>query len=107
MFLMVTAFLLVLVLSFFCLLLMTRPSSVEKTIDSRLSQIQVADDIYVGEGTPAIFKQSKLSDVAWIDAMLQSVPAAHALQKLLTQAASSWSVGQVIFGSLAMGVAGY
>lgn len=100
MFLIVTAFLLVLVLSFGCLLLLTRPSPVEKAIDSRLSQIHVADDVYLGEGTPAIFKQTKLSEVKWIDGILQRVPAAHAIQNLLTQAGSTWSVGQVILSSL-------
>lgn len=107
MFLMVTAFLLVLVLSFVCLLLMTRPSPAERVIDSRLSEIHVTDGVYLGEGAPAIFKQMKLSEVGWVDAMLQRVPAAHVLQKLLTQADSSWSVGQVILGSLVTGLAGY
>jgi tight adherence protein B len=107
MFLMVTAFLLVLVISFVCLLLLTRPSSTEKTIDSRLSQIHVTDDVYLGEGTPAIFKQTKLSEVRWIDALLQRVPAAHAIQSLLTQAGSTWSVGQVILSSLLSALAGY
>ncbi|MFZ0706052.1 MAG: type II secretion system F family protein [Candidatus Korobacteraceae bacterium] len=107
MFLIVTAFLLVLVISFVCLLLMTRQSTTERVIDSRLSQINVSDDGYLGEGAPSIFKQTKLSEVGWVDAILQNVPAAHALQKLLTQAASSWSVGQVILGSLVAGLAGY
>jgi len=107
MFLIVTAFLLVLVISFVCLLLMTRQSPTEKVIDSRLSQIHVSDDVYLGEGAPAIFKQTRLSEVGWVDASLQRVSAAHALQKLLTQAASSWSVGQVILGSLVSGLAGY
>jgi len=107
MFLIVTAFLLVLVISFVCLLLMTRQSPTEKVIDSRLSQIHVSDDVYLGEGAPAIFKQTRLSEVGWVDASLQRVSAAHELQKLLTQAASSWSVGQVILGSLVSGLAGY
>lgn len=107
MFLMVTAFLLVLGLSFACLLLMMRPSPTEKVIDSRLSQIHVADDVYLGEGTPSIFKLTKLSDVSWVNVALQRIPAAHHVQKLLTQAASSWSVGQVILGSLVAGMAGY
>jgi len=107
MFLMVTALLLVLVLSFVSLLLMIRPSPVEKVIDTRLSQIHVTDDIYLGEGAPAIFKQMKLSEVAWINDLLHRVPAANAVQNLLTQAASSWSVGQVILGSVVAGLAGY
>ena len=89
MFLMVTVFLLVLALSFVCVLLVTRPSPVEKVIDSRLSQIHVLDDAYLGEGAPAIFKQTKLSDIVWVDAILQRLPAAHAVQNLLTQAAST------------------
>lgn len=107
MFLIVSVFLLVLVLSFGCLFLMTQPSSAEKAIDSRLAQIQVNDSVYLGDGAPAIFKQTKLSDIAWVDAILQQVPATHAIEKLLTQAASSWSVGQVILGSLVAGLAGY
>ncbi len=107
MFLMVTAFLLVLTLSFICLLLLTRPSMIEKAIDSRLSQIHVTEDGYLGERTPAIFKQTKLSEVGWIDAILQRVPAAHAMQSLLTQAGSTWSVGQVVLGSLVASLAGY
>lgn len=107
MFLIVTAFLLVLVLSFACLLLLTRPSQLEKAIDSRLSQIHVMENVYLGEGAPAIFKRTKLSEVGWIDRVLQRVPAAHAVQNLITQAASTWSVGQVILGSLVSGLAGY
>ncbi len=107
MFLIVTAFLLVLLLSFVSLLLLTRPSKVEKRIDSRLSQIHVTEDVYLGEGTPAIFKLIKLSDVGWIDTILQKVPAAHAMQNLLIQAASKWSVGQVILGSVVSAFAGY
>ncbi len=107
MFLMIAAFLLVLVLSFVCLLLLTRPSSVEKAIDSRLSQIHVLDDVYLGQGVPAIFKQTKLSEVGWIDGILQRIPAAHAVKNLLTQAGSTWSVGQVILASLVTAVAGY
>lgn len=107
MFLIVTAFLLVLVLSFACLLLMTRPSPTEKAIDSRLSQIHVTDEAYLGNGTPSIFKQTKLSELSGVNAILQRVPAAHAVQNLLSQAASSWNVGQVILGSLVAGLAGY
>lgn len=107
MFLIVTAFLLVLLLSFLSLLLLTRPSKVEKKIDSRLSQIHLSEDVYLGEGTPTIFKLSKLSDVGWIDSLLQKIPAAHALQNLITQAGSTWSVGQVIFASLVSALAGY
>ncbi len=107
MFLIVMAFGLVLVLSFVCLLLLTRPSTVEKAIDSRLSQIHVMEDVYLGEGAPAIFKLTKLSDVGWINQILQRVPAAHAAQNLLTQAGSTWSVGQVILGSLVSALAGY
>src|SRR5579884_2561140 len=104
--LMVISFLLVLVLSFVCLLLLTRPSPVEKVIDSRLSQIHVTQDVYLGQGAPAIFKQTKLSDAAWVDAFLQRIPATHAIQNLLTQADSSWSVGQVIVFSMVTAIAG-
>jgi len=106
MFLIVTVFLLVLVLSLLCLLLLTLPSRAEKTIDTRLSQIH-SEDAYFGEGTPAIFKFTKLSEVGWIDGILQKVPAAHALQALLTQAGSTRTVGQVILASLVSGLAGY
>jgi len=107
MFLIVTVFLLVLVLSFSCVLLLTRPSSVEKAIDSRLSQIHVSEALYAGEGSPAIFKLTKLSELPWVDAILRHIPAASAIQNLLTQAASTWSVGKVIVSSLSAAVAGY
>jgi tight adherence protein B len=107
MFLVLTTFLLVLGLSFLCLLLLTRPSSVEKKIDLRLSEIHVSDETYIGQGAPTIFRQTKLSDVAWLDHILQRVPAAHALQDLLTQAGSTWAVGPVILSSLVTALAGY
>jgi len=107
MLLIVTAFLLVLVISFVCLLLLTRPSSVEKAIDSRLSQIHVTEDVYFGEGAPAIFRLTKLSEVPWIDRILQAMSAAHKLQTLLTQAGSSVTVGRVLIGSLVTGFSGY
>lgn len=107
MFLIVVAFLLVLVLSFGCLVLLTRPSSVEKAVDARLSQIHVTEDVYLGEGTPAIFRITKLSEVGWIDQLLQQVRAAHKLQNLLTQAGSATSVGVVIVSSAVAAVGGY
>jgi tight adherence protein B len=107
MLLIMTAFLLVLVLSFVCLLLLTRPSTVEKAIDSRLSQIHINDDAYVGEGTPAIFRLTRLSEVPWVDELLQTLSAAHKLQTLLTQAGSTATVGRVVMGSLVTGLAGY
>jgi tight adherence protein B len=107
MFLIVTAFLLVLVVSFACLLLMLRPSQAEKAIDSRLAQIHVTDEVDMREGTPTIFKQTKLSEIRWVDAALQRIPAANALHKLLIQAASRWTLAQVFLGSLIAGVMGY
>lgn len=107
MFLIVVAFLLVLVLSFGCLLLLTRPSSVEKAVDARLAEIHVNEDVYLGEGTPAIFRFTKLSEVGWIDQLLQQVRAAHKLQNLITQAGSTASVGLVIVSSAVAALAGY
>ena len=107
MMLLALAFVLVLVISFVSVMLLTRPSKLEKAIDSRLAQIYVADDLYTGDGAPAIFKRNQLSDIVWIDTILQRLPAAHSLRRLLAQADSQWTVGQVMSGSLLVGLLAY
>ena len=107
MMLLAIAFVLVLIVSFVSVMLLTRPSQVEKAIDSRLAQIYVSDDLYQSDGTPTIFKRTQLSDIAWVDKILQRLPAAHAVRQLLAQADSHWTVGQVLSVSLLLGLLTY
>lgn len=107
MFLALTTFVVMLAVSFACVLLFTRPSKVEQAIDSRLSEIHVTQAGALGEGTPAIFRQTRLSELDWLDAILQRLPLAHRAEDLLLQGGATWSVGQVLLASCLSGVAGY
>jgi tight adherence protein B len=107
MFLIFIAFLLVLLVSFGCLLLLTRPSPIEKTIDSRLSQIHVTEGECLCDDIPAIFKRNELSKILWVDRVLQNIRLAHSLHFLLVQAGSTWTIGQMILGSMFASSAAY
>lgn len=98
---------LLLALTFFVVYFVTRPSSEERAIQNRVSSILVSPaDTYLGE-VPEFLKHTKLSQIDWLDKILQGWNLAHQIRLLLAQAESSWSVPMVFAGSLASAVIGF
>jgi tight adherence protein B len=55
----------------------------------------------------AIVKQNRLSQVPWVDALLQRWNSAHDLRLLIEQAESSWTVAGTLSSMAGLAVAGY
>ena len=109
MFLMVLVFLLLLLLSFAVILLMTRQTAAERTIEGRIANLhnsQKARSV-AGPESAAIVKYNRLSQFIWLDQVLQRWPLAHHLRLLIAQAESSWSVAGMLSGMGLLAALGY
>jgi tight adherence protein B len=101
-------FTLVLALTFSVVMLLTRPSATDRAIDARIAGIQTpATGIFLGEGVPEIFKRTKLSEIGWLDQLLQRWNVSHKIRLLASQAESSWSVPVVLAISGACAISGF
>ncbi len=98
-----TVFILLMVLTFVVLIVAMRPSESEKALQQRLRTIEHASTGAVDETTD-ILRQETLSDIPWLNDLMQQVPILHRLQHLLTQAESTWTVGTLVSGSLVLAV---
>jgi hypothetical protein len=96
-------FILVLGLTFSVVMLLTRPSATDRAIGARLANIQTpASGIFLGEGVSEIFKPTRLSEIGWLDQLLQQWNLSHKIRLLVAQAESSWSVPVVLAISAGM-----
>ena len=96
-------------ISFAVIVLMTRPTTVERAIEKRIARlhgIQVGELMGADDGSQLV-KVTKLSEVPYLDALLQHFDAARNLQLLIEQAESKWTVIQVVSAAALLGVAGY
>lgn len=94
-------FLIMVPLLFGVALLVMRPTKAEKSVQDRLSMIEKQSlGVTSDEEVTDILKRESLSDVPWLDQLLQSLPFSARLRLLLSQADSSWTVGKLLFGSL-------
>ena len=101
-------FTLVLVLTFAVVMILTRPSATDRSIEARVAGIQSATNgIFFGEGVPELFKRTQLSEVDWLDNLLQHWNVSHKIKLLTSQAESSWSVPLVLAISGGCGVVGF
>jgi len=109
MFLMVLVFSVVLVLTFGVVLLMTRPSSTERAIEGRIAKLQVAQNAAtpLEDATSNLIKQTHLSTIPRLDALLQGWSLMYKIHLFIQQAESGWSVAGVLACSLALGAGGY
>ncbi len=89
---------LILILSFGIMLLVLRPTKAEKTVQQRLTSIEGLFNLSEEEATD-ILKQETLSQVPWLNDILQQVPGCSKLQRFILQADSQWSVAALLFGS--------
>jgi len=109
MFLMGLIFFLVLVLTFGTVLVMTRPTSEQRTIEGRIAKLHAPPNVAVApdDDSSAIIKQTRLSKNPRLDALLRRWGIGQTIQKLLARAQSLWSVSGVLGLSLALAVAGF
>jgi tight adherence protein B len=109
MFLMVLVFFLVLLLCFGVVLLVTRPTATERTIEERIAKLHSAPvgSDWLEQESSEIIKHTHLSQIPWLDALLKRWSLLHSVQLLIQQAESPWSVSGVLLGCLGMAAAGY
>ena len=99
----VSVFIALMVLVFLVLIIAMRPSESEKALQQRLRTIEHASTGAVDEATD-ILRQETLSDIPWLNDLMQQVPIFRKLQHLLTQAESTWTVGTLVSSSLVLAV---
>ncbi len=105
----ILTFVFVLLLTLTALLLLTRPTATDRTIEGRVAGIQAAatQEIFLGDGIPEFLKRTKLSEIDWLDNLLKRWNFAHKIELLITQAESPWTVPMVLGGSVASAAFGF
>jgi tight adherence protein B len=95
--------------TFAVVMVLTRPTAADRAVSARLSGVhREAKAAAATSGTsPEILKNSSLSEMAWLDRILQRFSIAHKLNLLLAQAESSWSVSTVLIASATLGLMGF
>lgn len=96
-------------LSFAIIFGLTRPTAVERAVESRIAKLRDSLQASTGfsEDSGPIIKITRLSEIACFDSVLQRLRCARWLQSLIEQAQSSWSVPKVIGAAGALGLAGF
>ncbi len=109
MFLMGLVFLVVLLLTFGIVLVMTRPTAAERTIEDRIARLRPLPDSaeLSDDDSSVIIKRTPLSRNVRLDAVLRRWKVVKKIQRLLARAESLWSVSSVLAWSLGLAVAGY
>ncbi len=95
----------ILLVSFGVMVFAMQPSKSEKVIQQRLRMIGRASDA-LGEDTADLLREEALSDVPWLNEVMQRVRFLTTLRRFMRQAESGWSVGTLLFGSLVLTVGG-
>jgi len=98
----VLLFLVLVPVLFGIVILVMRPTKAEKSVQERLTMIEKSSlgVTTTEEEMSDILKKESLSDVPWMDQILQILPFSQRLQVLLTQADSQWTVGKLMVGSV-------
>jgi len=98
----VLLFLVLVPVLFGIVILVMRPTKAEKSVQERLTMIEKSSlgVTTTEEEMGDILKKESLSDVPWMDQILQILPFSQRLQVLLTQADSQWTVGKLMVGSV-------
>ena len=102
-------FILLAALTFAVVMAFTRPSATDRVIERRLARVQMTGngDTPVGDGAVEFLKHTNLSEIKWLNELLEQWTAAHKISLLLSQAESSWSVTTVLFASAMLGLMGF
>src|SRR5271169_6235824 len=86
-------FTLLLVLTFAVVMVLTRPSPADRAIEARVAGIQASTNgAILAEGASEMFKRTRLSEVGWLDTLLQHWNVIQKIRLLALQAESTWSV---------------
>ncbi len=101
----VVLFGMILLLSFGVMVFAMQSSKSEKVIQQRLRMIGRASDA-LREDTASLLREEALSDVPWLNEIMQRVRFLTTLQRFIRQAESRWSVGTLLSGSLVLTVGG-
>lgn len=109
MFLMGLIFFVVLLLTFGIVLVMTRPTAAERTIEGRIAKLlpMPGNSEPMDDDSSVIIKQTPLSKNPRLDTLLRRWKLVKKIQKLIARAESLWSVSGVLAWSLGLAVAGY
>ncbi len=94
---------LLLLLTFGVTILVMKPTKSEKAVQQRLRMIEGLSTP-AGEDVQGILKQEAISDVQWLNEIMQQFSLFVKLQRLLMQAESKWTVGKLLFGSLLIAI---
>lgn len=108
MFLIGMVFLGILVLTFGVVLLVTRPTATERTIEGRIAKLNAAPvgTAWLEDENSEIIKHTRLSEIPWLDNLLRRCAIGPRIHLLIEQAESSWSVAGVLACSLALAAVG-
>ncbi len=108
MFLIWLVFVLVLALTFGTFLVVTRPTAAERVIDVRITRLHDGPACSgLLDAADGIVKQTRFSEIPWLDALLRRCRPVAAIQQLIVQAESFWSVTGVLVTSVALGIGGF
>ncbi len=109
MFLMGLIFFVVLLLTFGTVLVMTRPTAAERTIEDRIAKLlpMSGSSEAMDDDSSVIIKQTPLSKNPRLDTLLRRWKLVKKIQRLIARAESLWSVSGVLASSLGLAVAGY
>jgi tight adherence protein B len=102
----ITVFVAILAVTFIVMIVALRPTTSEQNLQKRLRTIERASAGGIPDDATDLLRQEKLSDVPWLNDLMLQTGGFRKLQKLLTQAESSWTVGKLISLSGILLVAG-
>jgi tight adherence protein B len=105
----VSLFIFFAVVTFAVVFFFTRPSATARVVERRLAGVRMAGNPAVpgGEGPAEFLKQTILSEIKWLNQLLERWGVAHKISVLLVQAESSWSVSTVLLASGILGLMGF
>jgi tight adherence protein B len=90
----IVLFIVILVLTFFVIVVSTRPSEREKKLQQRLTGL--ASDPGQGDENAELLKSTSYSDIPLLDVILQRLPIMQNLKTMIVQADSKWTVGRLL-----------
>ena len=95
--------------TFAVVMFFTRPSASSRARGRRLARVRTAGQgvVHNEDGAAEFLKQTILSEIKWLNKLLEGWGTAHKISLLLAQAESSWSVSTVLFASALLGLMGF
>lgn len=105
----VSLFIFFAVVTFAVVFFFTRPSATARVVERRLAGVRMAGNPAVpgGDGPGELLKQTILSEIKWLNQLLERWGVAHKISLLLVQAESSWSVSTVLLACGILGLMGF